>query len=291
MANYATDWSCWKKVVTVGRMKLKQLVKDWLPPAAISLCQRLQGKGVAYSGDYASWQVALANSTGYDSDIILKKVSSALMKVKSGEAVFERDSVLFDKVEHSFPLLAGLLRVASENEGKLSVLDFGGSLGSTYFQCRDFLSVLPQLNWCIVEQEKFVGKGRDFFESDQLRFFYTMQESVDYIQPNVALLSSVLQYIQNPLDVIKSLISTDVQYIVIDRTPFSALSNKNWLCVQHVPSEIYQASYPCWIFSEAWFKQCLLDQFEVITDFEGSDGNGHVDGLPFQFKGMIWKRR
>ena len=291
MANYATDWSCWKKVVTVGRMKLKQLVKDWLPPAAISLCQRWQGKGIAYSGDYASWQDALANSMGYDSGIILEKVSSALAKVRSGEAVYERDSVLFDKVEHSFPLLAGLFRVAVENEGKLSVLDFGGSLGSTYFQCRDFLSVLPQLNWCIVEQDKFVGRGRDSFESDQLRFFYTMQESVDYIQPNVALLSAVLQYIQSPLDVIKSLISTDVKYIIIDRTPFSALSNKNWLCVQHVPSEIYQASYPCWIFSETWFKQCLLNQFEFITDFEGSDGNGYVGELPFQFKGMIWKRR
>ena len=161
MANYATDWSCWKKVVTVGRMKLKQLVKDWLPPAAISLCKRWQGKGIAYSGDYASWQDALANSMGYDSGIILEKVSSALAKVRSGEAVYERDSVLFDKVEHSFPLLAGLFRVAVENEGKLSVLDFGGSLGSTYFQCRDFLSVLPQLNWCIVEQDKFVGRGRN----------------------------------------------------------------------------------------------------------------------------------
>ena len=275
----------------MGKLKLKQLVKDWLPPAILSLCCRWRKEGAIYRGDYATWQEALANSTGYDSDIILEKVSSALMKVKSGEAVYERDSVLFDKVEHSFPLLAGLLRVASENEGKLSVLDFGGSLGSTYFQCRDFLSVLPQLNWSIVEQEKFVGRGRDTFESEQLRFFYNIQESVDYIQPNVALLSSVLQYIEIPLDVIKSLISTDVQYIIIDRTPFSALSNKNWLCVQHVPSEIYQASYPCWIFSEAWFKQCLLDQFEFITDFEGSDGNGHVGELPFQFKGMIWKRR
>lgn len=274
----------------MGKKELKKFVKDWLPPAVLALCRRWRKMGASYNGDYASWQEALENSTGYDSDIILEKVSSALLKVKSGEAVYERDSVLFDKVEHSFPLLAGLLRVAAENEGRLSVLDFGGSLGSTYFQCRDFLSVVSQMNWCIVEQEKFVQRGCDLFESNQLRFFYTLQESVDVMRPNIALLSSVLQYIQSPFDIIKSLIDTDVQYIIIDRTPFSSLDNKNWLCVQHVSPEIYQASYPCWIFSESWFKNSLLGEFELIADFEGNDGSGYVGELPFQFKGMIWKR-
>lgn len=271
--------------------ELKRFIKSWLPPAVLVLFTSLRTKSATYKGDYGSWNEALTNSTGYDSDIILEKVSSALQKVKSGEAVYERDSVLFDEVEHSFPLLAGLLRVAAENEGRLSVLDFGGSLGSTYFQCRNFLSVLPQMNWCIVEQEKFVQRGCDLFETNQLRFFYTVQESVDLMRPNVALLSSVLQYIQSPLDIIKSFINTDIEYIIIDRTPFSSLDNKNWLCVQHVSPEIYQASYPCWIFSESWFKKSLLGEFDLIADFEGSDGGGSVGELPFQFKGMVWKRR
>ena len=271
----------------MGELKLKQLVKDWLPPAILSLCCRWRKGGASYRGDYATWQEALANSTGYDSNIILEKVSSALMKVKSGEAVYERDSVLFDKVEHSFPLLAGLLRVASENEGKLSVLDFGGSLGSTYFQCRDFLSVLPQLNWCIVEQEKFVGRGRDSFESDQLRFFYTMQESVDYIQPNVALLSSVLQYIQSPYALLKEAANTEIEYIIIDRTPFSR-ADKDRISIQYVPSEIYASKLSCWIFSLELFKETLSGSFNLIADFESKD---QIDGVDFKFMGSIWRRR
>jgi hypothetical protein len=55
-------------------------------------------------------------SHGYDNDTILKKCKDALLKVKNGEAVYERYSVLFDKVQHSFPVLAGLLRAAIANE-------------------------------------------------------------------------------------------------------------------------------------------------------------------------------
>ena len=43
-----------------------------------------------------------------------------------------------DVMEYQFPLLSGLLYAAAR-DGGLSVVDFGGALGSTYFQCRDFL--------------------------------------------------------------------------------------------------------------------------------------------------------
>ncbi len=270
--------------------KLKRLVKAWLPPIVFHLYRRWRKQGIKFTGNYSTWQDAVANSTGYDADLILEKVSSARLKVKSGEAVYERDSILFDRIEHPFPLLAGLLRAAAANEGKLTVLDFGGSLGTTYFQCRDFLSVVPQLKWCIVEQEKFVRRGHELFETDQLQFFFSIQECMGIIQPNVVLFSSVLQYIQDPFDPLKMAMETGAQYIIIDRTPFSALSS-NRLYVQQVSPQIYPASYPCWIFSESWLKQCLLGQFELIADFDGSDGSGYVGELPFQFKGMVWKRR
>ena len=59
-------------------------------------------------------------------------------KVKNGEAVYERDSVLFDEIQYSWGLLAGLEKAALEHDGKLCVLDFGGSLGSTYYQNKQF---------------------------------------------------------------------------------------------------------------------------------------------------------
>lgn len=40
-----------------------------------------------------------------------------MLKIASREAAYERDSVLFDKVQYSFPVLGGLLRAAIANGG------------------------------------------------------------------------------------------------------------------------------------------------------------------------------
>src|SRR4051812_16031823 len=88
---------------------------------------------ITFTGDYDSWEAAQKDSTGYNTEIILDRTCAALLKVKNGAAVFERDSVLFDQPQYSFGLMAGLLRAAMMNNGRLSVLDFGGSLGTSYF--------------------------------------------------------------------------------------------------------------------------------------------------------------
>ena len=45
------------------------------------------------------------------------------MKVKKGEAVYERDSMIFDQIEYSWPVLFGLMWAAAQNSGYLKVLD------------------------------------------------------------------------------------------------------------------------------------------------------------------------
>ena len=82
------------------------------------------------------------------------------MTVVDGRAAYERDSVLFEEVEYVWPLLASLMWVGARHLGSLNVLDFGGSLGSTYFQNRIFLATLPSVRWNIVEQPRHVEVGR-----------------------------------------------------------------------------------------------------------------------------------
>ena len=113
----------------------RSAVRDWIPPIVLRVASRLR-KSQGFFGDYPTWGEAMRASSGYDAAHILEKVKGALLKVKRGQAIYERDSVLFDRIEYSWPLLTGLLWVASLNENRLSVLDFGGSLGSSYFQNR-----------------------------------------------------------------------------------------------------------------------------------------------------------
>ena len=77
-------------------------------------------------GNYSSWNEAKAECTGYDSKIILEKVKSSILKVKKGEAVYERDSVVFNKVEYSQALLDAFSLIAQQNGKTLNVIDFGG---------------------------------------------------------------------------------------------------------------------------------------------------------------------
>ncbi len=212
-----------------------------------------------------------------------------MLKVSAGEAVFERDSVLFDEVIYSFPVLAGLLRAAVENEGHLSVLDFGGALGSSFYQCHKFLSVLPGVQWGVVEQPHFVQCGQEHFRTDQLDFFFTVKEGVEKIRPNVALLSSVLQYVPEPDEILNELMVNGIQYLIIDRTPFSD-SEDDIITVQHVSASIYPASYPCRVFSKKTFLEKLAGHFEVIAQFESADGTAVLGGSEFTFGGMILRK-
>ncbi len=118
--------------------------------------------------------------------------------VQRGEAPYERDAVVFDQVEFSFPVWAGLLRGAGAGHGALRVLDFGGGFGTTYRQFKAFGSPLQSLQWTIVEQAKFMEVGRAEFTDHELRFASTMAEAVQDGPPDVVLLSSVLQYVESP---------------------------------------------------------------------------------------------
>lgn len=87
---------------------------------------------------------------GYDSDSVLKKVKDSAKLVHSGKAVYERDSVLFDKIQYSWPLLSSLMLVAA-NRQSMKVIDFGGAFGTTFQQNKKFLKSLPfEIDWRII---------------------------------------------------------------------------------------------------------------------------------------------
>ena len=152
---------------------VRNFVRLLLPPLLFNGLRRLRNSHVKrevirFIGDYRTWAEAEQASTGYSAANILEKTRSAMLKVKSGEAAYARDSVVFDKITYPFPVLAGLLRARAMDGNRLSVIDFGGSLGTTYFQCRDFLSSAGPFRWSVVEQSEHVKCGQTEFADGQL---------------------------------------------------------------------------------------------------------------------------
>jgi putative methyltransferase (TIGR04325 family) len=271
------------------KQRLKALLRECLPPVLVRVLKSPKRSEIGYYGEYSTWEEAIAASTGYDQPSILDKTKEATLMVKRGEAVYERDSVLFDHIEYSLLVVAGLMLAAAKNEGQLSVLDFGGSLGSSYFQNRKFLNELPNIEWAIVEQPHYVACGKEFLQDERLRFFNTIEDCVAELKPNVVLLGSVLQYLKNPYQILDELLRVRANFLIIDRTPFSKLESDR-IIIQQVPSSIYKASYPLWIFSRKGFDEKMGRQWQLIEEFECIEGSVKTKtGIKFNYQAMIFR--
>jgi putative methyltransferase (TIGR04325 family) len=268
---------------------MKRAIKAWIPPAIVHAYRGLRSDAIRFKGDFHSWESARAASSGYDSDAIFQKSRAAARKVKQGEAVYERDSVLFDHVEFSYPLLAGLLRAACARSRTLRVLDFGGSFGTTYRQFKAFGAPLESLQWNIVEQPQVVEAGRAEFADTELRFFHSIREAVYDEAPDVVLLSSVLQYVQRPYDLIHEICSVEARSIVITRTPCAGAPH-DVLTVQVVPPSIYEASYPCWIFADTRLLTAFSAQYRLLASFQEAGGPWRSDQGGFELCGFVFDR-
>lgn len=267
---------------------LKALARDWLPPVLARWFRQMRGGGIRFEGDFTTWAEANSHCTGYDAEEILAKVLASTLKVKHGEAAAERDSVLFDEIEYAWPVLAGLMWAAARSGGRLNVLDFGGALGSSYFQNRKFLQSLPDVRWNVVEQPHYVDAGRKHIQDEQLRFYKTIVECLSENQPNVILLSSVLQYLPDPGSILLDLKGAGSDVIIFDRTIINR-SSFDRIYVQHVPPEIYSANYPCRSLSESALFAALGKSYFSLCDFESLNFSA-LKAVDSEFKGYVFTR-
>lgn len=238
-------------------------------------------------GDYTTWQAAQAICTGYDAAEISEKVRNAALKVKNGEAAFERDSVLFYDTEYDQNLLDCIEKIyhtAGFNPDILAgmgmhIIDFGGSLGSTYFQHRKILNQYPNLTWCVVEQKHFVDIGKKEFEEERLFFEYTLKEACHRVKPNFLLLNSVLQYVEKPYELLEEIRNTGVSHILIQRTPMIN-DGRDHITQQIAHPSVYKASYPSWVFGEQSIKSKIADTMTIEWWHKEKYGWHHVTGKP-----------
>lgn len=250
-----------------------------------------QWRGLGFSEVRGSFTQIQQMVAGYAAPNISAQVESAIEAVKNGEAAHERDGVVFDKIFYAWPVLAGILLAAGERGGKLDLVDFGGSLGTSYFQNRHYLARVAQVKWTIVEQESFVEVGRSKFATDSLHFEVDLSEALERHNPHVALCSSSLQYISDPFSVLDTFTKSDVQHLIIDRTPFHSQA-QDTLTLQTVAPKIYDAQYPAWIFSKEKFLTCLEANWRLLSEFDTLERPMVThQGRPFFWQGAHFVRR
>jgi len=165
------------------------------------------------------------------------------------------------------PILAALYYAAIQHNNQLVVLDYGGSLGSLYYQVKPFLNELSSIKWCIIEQPSFVEVGRKEFADDELHFFPDVESCLENYEPQVCIFSSSLQYMQKPYEVLEKIFQFDIPYILLDRIAFM-YNGKDRLTIQKVPPAYYDASYPCWFLSKEKFLSFMSSHYSLVRDFK-----------------------
>jgi len=243
---------------------MKRFLRLTLPPIIYKLFYRSK---YGWFLGVKDWDDAVYETIGYNDESILKKVFESVKLVKEGKACFERDSVAFTEPDYHYPTLSGILWIATLEKNYLNIIDFGGSLGSFYYQHKKMLPIY--VKWNIVEQSNFVNLGRDELQDDVLKFYYDIDNCLKENNPNLFILSSVLQYIKNPFELLNKILSYRFKYILIDRTGFTK-NKKDFVAIQKVDPSIYKASYPCWFFNSEKFLS-YFSQYEMIFKFDSLD--------------------
>jgi len=266
---------------------LKAALKMLMPPILWQAAHRIRSRMArksppVFEGPFASWAdaVSASNSEGWDSPSVLNKTLDAALKVRDGLAEFQQDSVVMTDIIYSPTILAFLCLILSRYDS-VNVLDFGGQLGTNYFQNRRILRSLGSIPtiWNIVETEAFARLGKQHLQSDELRFFPSIREAPIL---NAVLFSGSLQYVSNPFEILEFIINAGATIIALDRVALHS-DPDHTIFVQHAPG-IYGASFAVWQFSRdalvGWFEGRglrLVDQ--LVTPY------GHVDN-----SGMIFVR-
>jgi len=231
-----------------------KLIKFILPSALITLFYELKYPKVQFIGPYNNWKNASKNSKGYKNEKVLKKIiKNSIISAKNNK-FYERDGKLLS--DNNYP--KEIIKFLNLNfKKKLKVVDFGGSLGSFFFQNKSRIKA-KLIEWIICEQDYLINAGLKNIKHKNLYFIKNIKELKKF-KPNVALFSSVLEYLEKPKKHINEILKIkSIKYIIIDRL---IVSNdiEDKIFIQKNTKKYFNMTYPCRIFSKNNF---LSNYFE-----------------------------
>lgn len=222
-----------------------------------------------FHGDYPDWSAACRDAAGYHEEAILRRVIAAARDVRSGRAVWDRDGTTFAEAWHHRPLVDALRAAAAQRGHRLVVVDFGGALGSTWWQHREVLADVVS-EWRVIEQPAWSQAGRREFADDVLSFHPSLAEAMRLpSEADVILLSSVLPYLPEPYVLIDEIIRWRIPEIIVDRTPFTG-AGPDRIVVQKTPPALGGGSYACRLFGRESVKTALVPEYRLVAEWEVS---------------------
>lgn len=198
------------------------------------------------------WSETKKLCTGYDD----RRIAESALKKVTDYAPSPNDLL-------PYAIICQLQAIARDKK-ELNVVDFGGCFGRLYKQVKPFLPSI-KLNWHIVEQKSYVDLCDN---SEEIKFYTSIFEIEGKI--DVIIASGILQYLDNPDEIIRQFLDVKPTHLIIDRLPvFTKKNIENTITIQKVPVDAYgfDVSYPCWIFGNNNHFARLGQFYEKVSKF------------------------
>jgi putative methyltransferase (TIGR04325 family) len=252
--------------------------------------RKYKPRSFGWFNDYKTWEEAKKACNTYDEQAIHEKLKSATLKVKNGEAAYERDGIIYSQIYYSWPLLSHLLLAASQNNNELSIIDFGGSLGTTFFQNKKYLNQLNKAQWDVIELGYLIETGKNEITENGLNFYYTIEQAFEANgKHNILIINGVFPYLENPYETFNLFKSFDFEYIIIESTYFN-YEARDRICIQKTNPKAYTAFYPCWLLNYEKVKTTFSDQYDVFAEYL-NDIHFYLDGERVEYRSVVFKKR
>ena len=258
------------------RPSLRDVVRDLLPYGVVRAIRR-RNKGIV--GDYPDWETALRATGLYKPD--MTALIDTVRRYRGGEGSFLNQ---YDPTARgvSYPLLAGLLTASVRSGGTLGVLDFGGSLGQTWFGLEWTLRHLPSTVWCVVDQPECVAGARSVFQSDRLRFYTSADEAAAEHDLDTIVCSSTLQYLDEPYNVLRMLAGLGLPNLILDRTVISSTDTELFMR-QHTPADMGGDVHPLRALSRAKLDAVLAGRYRLHDEHGYGDFPMEGDAATYRY--------
>jgi len=164
-------------------------------------------------------------------------------------------------------------------QNEISIVDFGGGLGTGFLQLLCSLPKNTKIRYSIIDEEKMCEKGRSLFCGwSNLEFFNELTEN-HINNTDIIYINSVLQYIENYTSVLQKLVALKADFILFDR--LAAGDNPHFVSRQlNAPGQ----ALPYMFLYIAEFRSMLSQYgYRVICD-QTTSRQYNQDSLPFEYR-------
>jgi putative methyltransferase (TIGR04325 family) len=192
---------------------MRQLLKGLLPPFLLGLVRvrsRKNATRTIWDGIFSHLRDVPAQNSAYDDSArvreMVNEASEWLTQVKNGRLP-----------RHWHGTLSVLTAVANRILGKVTIVDFGGGLGSGFIQ---ILARAPTVNveYHVVDLPRMCMAGKQFYGAEPRIQFHTALDEVK-VSPDIVYASGVLQYIDDYAGQLSSLVGNGPAWFLLARTP------------------------------------------------------------------------